>query len=127
MWESRWASLKLKLRECMNSWGGQTKQEVGDGHDSEDGEDAGPRAATKQVVELTGEQKEMGGYGAVPGEVGPQGGAVSSNAAHMTDPKSLLCCKQRATGDLAVGSRMAEARLWWFDTERVGWRCKYRI
>lgn len=61
MWESRWASLKLKLRECMNSWGGQTKQEVGDGREGEDGEDAGPRAATKQVVELTGEQKEMGG------------------------------------------------------------------
>lgn len=56
------------------------------------------------------EWKADGERGAVPGEGGRQGGAVRSTAAHMTDPKSLQCCKQRATGDLAVGKRMAEAR-----------------
>lgn len=37
----------------------------------------------------------------------------------MTDPKSLQCCKQRATGDLAVGKRMAEAR--WGGLTVSGW------
>lgn len=121
MWESPWAHMKPKLWERMNSWGGQTEQEMGDGHD---GEDAGHRAATKQVTELTGAEGD-GECAAVTGEGGPQGGAVRSYVAHMTDPKSLLCCKQRAPGDLAVGSRMAEARLWWFDRGQVGWRRKY--
>lgn len=53
---SPWACMKLKLQESLNSGGGQAKQQVGD---SNDGEEAGHRAVTRQVVQLT-EGQEMG-------------------------------------------------------------------
>lgn len=55
-WASPWACMKLKLQESLNSGGGQAKQQVGD---SNDGEEAGHRAVTRQVVQLT-EGQEMG-------------------------------------------------------------------